>query len=69
MPAPISTAAAEHIIWGKTVNAGQTCIAADYAYVHRDVAEKFVELCRNTIAQRFGDDRCGDQKQRLISRA
>jgi aldehyde dehydrogenase (NAD+) len=27
-----------------------------YAYVHRDVADKFVELCRNTIAQRFGKD-------------
>jgi aldehyde dehydrogenase (NAD+) len=48
--------AADHIIWGKTVNAGQTCIAPDYAYVHRDVADKFVELCRKTIAQRFGQD-------------
>jgi aldehyde dehydrogenase (NAD+) len=46
--------AAEHIIWGKTVNAGQTCIAPDYAYVHRDVADRFVELCKTTIAQRFG---------------
>ena len=46
--------AAEHIIWGKTVNAGQTCIAPDYAYVHRDVAERFVELCRSTITERFG---------------
>ena len=46
--------AAEHIIWGKTVNAGQTCIAPDYAYVHRDVVDKFVELCRDTIAARFG---------------
>ena len=47
--------AADHIIWGKTVNAGQTCIAPDYAYVHRDVADKFVELCKTTIAQRFGN--------------
>jgi len=46
--------AAEHIIWGKMVNAGQTCIAPDYVYVHRDVADRFVELCRNTIAQRYG---------------
>jgi len=46
--------AAEHIIWGKTVNAGQTCIAPDYAYVHRDVVDKFVDLCRDTIAARFG---------------
>jgi len=46
--------AAEHIIWGKMINAGQTCIAPDYVYVHRDVADRFVEHCRNTIAQRFG---------------
>ena len=46
--------AAEHIIWGKMVNAGQTCIAPDYVYVHRDVADRFVELCRGTIAQRYG---------------
>jgi len=46
--------AAEHIIWGKMINAGQTCIAPDYVYVHRDVADRFVDLCRNTIAERFG---------------
>jgi aldehyde dehydrogenase (NAD+) len=47
--------AAEHIIWGKMVNAGQTCIAPDYVYVHREVADRFVDLCRSTIASRFGD--------------
>ena len=47
-------AAAEHITWGKLVNAGQTCIAPDYVYVHRDVADGFVELCRRVIARRFG---------------
>lgn len=46
--------AAQHIIWGKMVNAGQTCIAPDYVYVHRDVADRFVDLCRSTIAERYG---------------
>jgi len=46
--------AAEHVIWGKMVNAGQTCIAPDYVYVHRDVADRFVDLCRSTIAARYG---------------
>jgi len=46
--------AAEHIIWGKMVNAGQTCIAPDHVFVHRDVAERFVELCRGEIARRYG---------------
>ena len=48
-------AAAEHIMWGKMVNAGQTCIAPDYVYVHRDVADRFVDLCRSTIAQSYGE--------------
>ena len=46
--------AAEHIIWGKMVNAGQTCVAPDYVYVHRAVADRFVELCCGVIARRFG---------------
>jgi acyl-CoA reductase-like NAD-dependent aldehyde dehydrogenase len=33
--------AAERAIWGKTLNAGQTCIAPDYALVHEDVLERF----------------------------
>jgi len=48
--------AAQHIVWGKMVNAGQTCIAPDYAYVHRDVVERFTALCRDTIAERYGED-------------
>jgi aldehyde dehydrogenase (NAD+) len=48
--------AAEHIVWGKMINAGQTCIAPDYVYVHRDVADRFVDLCRSTIAERYGDN-------------
>jgi aldehyde dehydrogenase (NAD+) len=47
--------AAEHIIWGKMVNAGQTCVAPDFVYAHRDVAARFVDLCRETIARRYGE--------------
>jgi len=47
--------AAEHIVWGKMVNAGQTCVAPDYVFVHRDVADCFVELCRDIIVRRYGN--------------
>jgi aldehyde dehydrogenase (NAD+) len=30
--------AAQRIMWGKCVNAGQTCIAPDYVYVHEKVS-------------------------------
>lgn len=46
--------AAKRIIWGKLVNAGQTCIAPDYVLVEASVKEKFVELLKQTIHQFFG---------------
>ncbi len=48
--------AAEHVMWGKLVNAGQTCVAPDHLYVHRSVMERFVALCREVLAERFGAD-------------
>lgn len=35
--------ASKRIIWGKLLNAGQTCIAPDYVLVHEDVKDKFIE--------------------------
>ena len=48
--------AAEHVMWGKFVNAGQTCVAPDHLYVHRSVMDRFVQLCREVLAERFGAD-------------
>jgi aldehyde dehydrogenase (NAD+) len=48
--------AARHLIWGKMVNGGQTCVAPDHVYVHRSVHDRFVTLCREVIAERFGAD-------------
>jgi aldehyde dehydrogenase (NAD+) len=33
--------AARRIAWGKFINAGQTCIAPDYVYVHRSIKQEF----------------------------
>ncbi|SER62120.1 aldehyde dehydrogenase [Psychrobacillus sp. OK032] len=46
--------AAKRIIWGKFVNAGQTCIAPDYVVVEETVKEKFIELLKQTIVQFYG---------------
>jgi len=46
--------AAHRIAWSKSVNAGQTCVAADYALVDRSVYEKFVAAYRTSITQRYG---------------
>jgi coniferyl-aldehyde dehydrogenase len=42
--------AARRIARGKLLNAGQTCIAPDYALVRRDRVEEFVRLYRETVA-------------------
>ena len=34
--------AARRVVWGKTLNAGQTCIAPDYILIHEDVKEEFI---------------------------
>ena len=43
--------AARRIVWGKLVNAGQTCIAPDYLFVHKDVKEDFLKLLVTTIKE------------------
>jgi len=49
-------AAAELLAWGKLTNAGQTCVAPDHVYVHRDVEQRFVLRWKEAIAKRFGLD-------------
>jgi aldehyde dehydrogenase (NAD+) len=48
--------AAKRIIWGKFINAGQTCIAPDYLLVDRTIAAEFIPLLKQKITQFFGDD-------------
>lgn len=44
--------AAKRIIWGKLLNAGQTCIAPDYVLVHELIAEDLLKEMETTI-QKF----------------
>ncbi len=34
---------AKRIVWGKTLNAGQTCISPDYLLIHKDVKDALIE--------------------------
>lgn len=43
--------AARRIAFGKFINAGQTCIAPDYLYVHKSVKDSFVEALNAVITQ------------------
>jgi len=48
--------AARRIAWGRFLNAGQTCVAPDYALVERIVADRFVAEVRSAIAEFYGSD-------------
>lgn len=48
--------AAKRIIWGKTLNAGQTCIAPDYVYVHQSIKEELIEQIKIALKNMFGSD-------------
>lgn len=48
--------AARRITWGKFLNAGQTCVAPDYVYVHADIKEKFLKNLALEISNFFGSD-------------
>ncbi len=47
---------ARRIVWGKFVNAGQTCIAPDYLLAHHTVENELLENIEKYIKQFYGDD-------------
>lgn len=47
---------ARRIAWGKSLNAGQTCIAPDYILIHEDVKEAFVREFAASIKELHGED-------------
>ncbi|MDQ0268290.1 aldehyde dehydrogenase [Cytobacillus purgationiresistens] len=50
------THAAKRLVWGKFLNAGQTCVAPDYAYIHSSVKEKFIKEAKKAIEDLFTSD-------------
>lgn len=44
------------IVWGKYVNAGQTCVAPDYVCIHNSIKEKFIEKIIKTIKEFYYKD-------------
>lgn len=48
--------AARRIAWGKFINAGQTCVAPDFALVDEAVHDRFVDELRKSVRKFYGDD-------------
>lgn len=48
--------AAKRIVWGKFINAGQTCVAPDYLLVEEKIKPAFLELLKKTIVDFYGSN-------------
>lgn len=48
--------AAKRIAWGKSLNAGQTCIAPDYLLMHPAVKEAFIAAFAEVMRELHGED-------------
>jgi aldehyde dehydrogenase (NAD+) len=53
--APIDTTA-RRIVWGKFMNAGQTCVAPDFIVVDRRVRPALVEAMKRALREFYGED-------------
>ncbi|OSA92103.1 UNVERIFIED_ORG: aldehyde dehydrogenase [Clostridium botulinum] len=47
---------AKRIIWGKTLNAGQTCVAPDYVLVHASIKDRLIKEMKKAIQEFYGTD-------------
>ncbi len=48
--------AAKRIVWGKFINAGQTCISPDYILIDKKKKTEFTEAVKKEIKAAFGED-------------
>ncbi len=48
--------AARRIVWGRFMNAGQTCVAPDYILAHESVEEALIAKLKQVLQEFYGDD-------------
>jgi coniferyl-aldehyde dehydrogenase len=65
--------AAERMSWGKCINAGQTCVAPDYALIHRSKLDEFTKAFTDVVStwypnQRNNEDFTAVINERQLSR-
>ncbi len=53
---------AKRIIWGKTLNSGQTCVCPDYLLVHRDVKQELINAMKKYITRFYGEEPCRNKE-------
>nr|WP_136252717.1 aldehyde dehydrogenase family protein [Ningiella ruwaisensis] len=59
---------ADRIVWGKWMNAGQTCIAPDYVLVLSEIRDEFIEALKSAIEKQYSaDPKTSEEYGRIIS--
>lgn len=48
--------AARRIAWGKSLNAGQTCIAPDYLMLHEEIKDRFIKELSESFKELLGEN-------------
>lgn len=62
--------AAKRIVWGKFLNAGQTCVAPDYLCVNKSVKDELLKLIINEIRVQFGENvRNSEDYPRIVNKS
>jgi len=59
--------AAKRIVWGKYLNAGQTCVAPDYVLVHSSIKDKLMYELSAAIVRQFGIEPMQDSYPRIVN--
>jgi len=60
--------AVKRIVYGKFMNAGQTCVAPDFVMVHKSIKEKFLGKLKQRIIEIYGEDASlSDDYGRIVS--
>ncbi len=60
--------AATKLAWGRVMNAGQVCIAPDYAVVHESVKDEFQTLLSQKIQEQYNSEKTGLNKSSYVPR-
>lgn len=59
--------AARRVLWGKLLNAGQTCVSVDYVLIHSSVKDKFIKYLQKEIKRRYPNALNNDTYPRIIN--
>ena len=58
---------AKRIMFGKTLNAGQICLAPDYVIIHKDKKEEFITEAENAIKEFYPDIKDNEDYTSIIN--